>query len=107
MNRVALITGGTRGIGLGIAKALASNGVNLALCGVRSSESVMTTVEELKSKGVQVGYFKADLAIPEERKNLISAIERRFGHLEILINNAGVAPKERKDLLDATEDSFE
>jgi NAD(P)-dependent dehydrogenase (short-subunit alcohol dehydrogenase family) len=107
MNRVALVTGGTRGIGLGIAKALAGKGLDLALCGIRNPESVSPILENLKSEGIRVEYFRADLALPDERINLVSEIKNRFGRLEVLINNAGVAPRERKDLLEASEKSFE
>jgi NAD(P)-dependent dehydrogenase (short-subunit alcohol dehydrogenase family) len=107
MKRVALVTGGTRGIGFGIASALARKGLDLVLCGVRESSAVSETISKLQADGIQAAYFRADISQRNERERLIESIRRRFGHLEVLVNNAGVAPKERKDLLEATEESFE
>jgi 3-oxoacyl-[acyl-carrier protein] reductase len=106
--RVALITGGTRGIGYGIALALAKQGFNLAVNGVRaaSSESVQAAVEELKSFGIDVIYCQADVSSKEARQNMLDEIEEHFGQIHILVNNAGIAPRERKDILEATEESF-
>lgn len=107
MSRVALITGGTRGIGLGIAKALSSEGINLALCGVRPESQLGSTLSTLQGNGIEVFYCKCDLSESFEREEMIKRISEHYGRLDILINNAGVAPLERKDLLEATEESYE
>ena len=101
-SRVALITGGTRGIGLGIARALAAEGWSLALGGVRSREKVAPVLEELPS----AEYFQGDVAVPADRQRLVDDVFARFNALDALVNNAGRAPRERADLLDATEASF-
>jgi 3-oxoacyl-[acyl-carrier protein] reductase len=103
---VALVTGGTRGIGLGIARALARDGWNLALSGVRSEADVRPVLDELGAS-VEVGYAAADLAQPEDRQKLVAWVRDRYGSVNALVNNAGRAPRVRADLLDATEDSFE
>ena len=100
--RVALITGGTRGIGLGIARALAAEGWSLALGGVRSPEHVTPVLDELPS----AAYFQADIAVTSDRERLVDAVFTRFGTLHALVNNAGRAPRQRADLLVATEASF-
>jgi len=107
MKKVALITGGARGIGFGIAAALARDGFALALCGRRPPEAVRDTVEALRARGTDVAYFTADVSEAAARATLLDAVRAHFGRLHVLVNNAGVAPKERRDLLDATEESFE
>jgi len=105
--RTALITGGTRGIGLGIARALAREGWNLALSGTRPEQDVAPTLDELRQSGVSVSYDAADLASREQRTRLAHVLHARYGALNALVNNAGRAPRTRADLLDAQEDSFE
>jgi 3-oxoacyl-[acyl-carrier protein] reductase len=107
MNKVALITGGSRGIGLGIAQLLAKEDIDLAINGVRPEESVSETLDQLRSLGVEVIYCQGDISSAENRSAMINKIRDRFGRLNFLINNAGVAPKERKDILEASEESFE
>lgn len=105
--KVALITGGTRGIGLGIAQALAKEGFSLALNGMRPEESVREVLDELGKVAPEVAYFPGDIGSTEARQAMIDGIRERFGALHALVNNAGVAPKERKDILEASEESFE
>lgn len=107
MKKVALITGGTRGIGLGIATELAMAGFNLALSGRREEDSIEMVLEELRELGCEVAYFRSDVSSSEDRPQLVEAVVKRFDKINILVNNAGVAPKERRDILDSTEESFE
>src|SRR5688572_9593852 len=105
--RIALVTGGTRGIGLGVARALAREGWTLALCGLRSREDVADIVGELATLGNGAEYWPADIGSPKDRTQLLSSIVAHFGTLHALVNNAGRAPRLRADLLAATEESFE
>jgi NAD(P)-dependent dehydrogenase (short-subunit alcohol dehydrogenase family) len=107
MKKVALITGGSRGIGLGIADHLAHNGFDLAINGVRPAEAVAEPIAQLRDLGADVLYCQGDIASREDRINVLAAITNHFGRLHVLVNNAGVAPKERRDILEATEESFE
>lgn len=107
MTKVALVTGGTRGIGFGIASSLTRAGFDLALCGVRDENQVRRAIETLTSVGRQVLYYQADVSKSEARKELIQNIRSDFGTLNLLVNNAGVAPKKRMDILEATEESFD
>ncbi len=107
MKQVALITGGTRGIGLGIATELAREGIHLAVSGMRSEDKVTPVLEELRASGIDVIYCQGDVANPEDRKAVVQQVKDSFGQLNFLVNNAGVAPKQRLDLLEATEASFE
>ncbi|HTL03928.1 MAG TPA: 3-ketoacyl-ACP reductase [Vicinamibacterales bacterium] len=104
---VALVTGGTRGIGLGIASALARDGWNLALCGLRPRDVITPVLDELGKNGIEADYWRADIGSANERAELVTSVMSRYGTLDALVNNAGRAPRVRADLLDAGEDSFE
>jgi NAD(P)-dependent dehydrogenase (short-subunit alcohol dehydrogenase family) len=106
VSRVALVTGGTRGIGLGIARALSADGFDLALCGVREEKEVAPVLAEV-GRGGAAHYFRADIGERADRRRLVSEVRARLGRLHVLVNNAGVAPAERVDLLEAGEESFE
>ncbi len=105
--RVALVTGGGRGIGLGIARCLARDGFDLAINGVREATSVEGSVVELRALGADVGYVQADVADAKDRTRLLAAVRERFARLDVLVNNAGVAPHVRADILAAPEESFD
>jgi NAD(P)-dependent dehydrogenase (short-subunit alcohol dehydrogenase family) len=108
MTRTALITGGTRGIGLGIARALARDGWRLGLGGTRDDAELRPVVDELRAAGSPgVRYFRADIADAAARARLISEVREQIGVVDALVNNAGRAPRARADLLEAGEDSFE
>ena len=102
--RVALVTGGTRGIGLGIARALAADGWHLALCGVRGADAVAPLLDTFAGRA---DYFQADVSSPVDRTRLADAVAERYGAVNALVNNAGRAPRVRADILEATEESFE
>ena len=94
--RVALVTGGSRGIGLGIAQALLKDGFEVAICGVRPTCDLKDFF-----------YVQCDVSDRSARAKMLDAIRQRFGKLHVLVNNAGIAPKVRADILDATEESFQ
>ncbi|MBU1821641.1 MAG: 3-ketoacyl-ACP reductase [Bacteroidetes bacterium] len=104
--KTALITGGSRGIGLGIAQCLAREGYNLAINGVRPEELVQDTLNELRAMGVKVVYCQGSIASAEDRKRFLDHAYQELGSLNVLVNNAGIAPKQRLDLLDTTPESF-
>lgn len=93
---VALVTGGSRGIGRAIARALRRDGFEVAVCDLRPPDD-----------GEGVAFFAADIARAEDRAALLETLRARFGRLDVLVNNAGVAPRVRADLLDTTEESFD
>jgi 3-oxoacyl-[acyl-carrier protein] reductase len=107
IGRTALVTGGTRGIGLGIARALARDRWKLALCGLRAREAIGAVLDELGGCGAEVEYWRADVGSETERAALLRSVVSRYGTLDVLVNNAGRAPLTRADLLDAGEKSFE
>src|ERR1700755_958057 len=89
--KVALVTGGSRGIGAASARALAEEGANVAISYVASPEKAEAVVAELKARGVDARAYQADQASPEAVEALVNNVARDFGHLDILVNNAGVA----------------
>ena len=107
MKNSALITGGSRGIGLGIAKALVKEGYRVAINGVRPIQQVVETLNDLKTDGGEVVYCQGDIGNPDERIKIVEEIKNQWGDLHVLVNNAGIAPKERKDILEADEKSYD
>jgi 3-oxoacyl-[acyl-carrier protein] reductase len=107
MRKVALVTGGSRGIGFGVARALAGSGFDVAINGRREESDIADALAELKSLGAGVLYCKADVASLPDHAKLLGAVRERFGRLDVLVNNAGVAPEVRADVLEATPESFD
>jgi len=107
MRNVALVTGGTRGIGLGVAQSLAEGGFDLVLCGMREAAAVDDTLQGLRKLGAEVLYVRCNVAEPGDRAAMLTTIRSHYGRLNVLVNNAGIAPRQRMDILEATEASFE
>ncbi|TWU33036.1 3-ketoacyl-ACP reductase [Novipirellula artificiosorum] len=105
--RVALVTGGSRGIGFGVATRLAQEGFDLVVCGVRDAAAVTETLGELRSLTSDVLYCQCDVGSAKDRDKMIDAVKGHFGRLDVLVNNAGVAPRQRLDVLEASEEDFE
>ncbi|MGC2403844.1 MAG: 3-ketoacyl-ACP reductase [Acidobacteriaceae bacterium] len=105
--RVALVTGGTRGIGLGIARKLAEAGLTVAITGRRTGEEVQPVLQQLRQHSPRSIYIQADVASSPQRKHLLDALEAQLGGIDVLVNNAGIAPRVRADVLEAGEESFD
>ena len=105
--RVALVTGGSRGIGLGIAEHLARIGFDLVINGVRDETAVGGVLEQLRTLGAEVLYCPGSIADTDARTTILAQLRAHFGQLNLLVNNAGIAPAVRADILEATEDSFD
>ena len=106
MQRVALITGGSRGIGAGIASALAKDKFSVIITGRRPAEEVLPFLSALRALTSDAMYVQADVTNAAARAKLLRAVEGRFGRLDVLVNNAGIAPRVRADILEETEESF-
>ena len=101
---VAIVTGGTRGIGLGAAKELLKNGYSVIITARGESPSV----DELKAQyGERVSFVPCDISDEKDIDKLVEFASEKFGKIQLLVNNAGVAPKERKDILEITGDDFD
>jgi NAD(P)-dependent dehydrogenase (short-subunit alcohol dehydrogenase family) len=107
MKKVALITGGSRGIGFGIAKALANEGYNLAINGVRDEEGAAEALNELRELGAEVVYCQGSIANAADREAIVEKAYAVFGQINILVNNAGIAPPVRLDILETTPENFQ
>jgi len=105
--RVALVTGGARGIGFGVARQLAREHFDLAICGLRDPSAAAPALAELRQLGAEALYVQADVSAAAARRRLLEAVREKFGRLHVLVNNAGVAPKVRANILEATEESFD
>lgn len=106
--KTALVTGGGRGIGAGICDALASDGWALAFTGRKQAEEMAQRIEALRALGApDAAYFQSDVSDIEAHGPLLDAIFAKFGRLDALVNNAGVAPQVRLDVLETTPESFD
>lgn len=105
---VAIVTGGRRGIGLGIARALAADGFDIAITGIGDSDAATDTMlADLAALGSRAIYIKGDLADLSGHASTVAAIEDRLGAIGCLINNAGIASVVRGDFLDLSPDNFD
>lgn len=105
--RTALVTGGSRGIGLSIVKELGLNGYRVALMATRPEEEYPESTEILRKAGVDYFWFSGDISNSEDRKRVVLQALEALGAFDVLVNNAGIAPKVRADLLTMTEESFD
>ena len=105
--RVALVTGGSRGIGLGIAEQLAHSGFDLAINDVHDVAAVAAATASLEERGANGLYIPGNSVQATDRQTIIEAIRNRFGRLDVLVNYNGVSLEAEADILDATEDSFD
>jgi NAD(P)-dependent dehydrogenase (short-subunit alcohol dehydrogenase family) len=113
MNPVALITGASRGIGRAISMALGSIGYDLVINYAANQEAAAQTRNEAMQRAEQSGkaihaeICQADISRSEDRARLVDFTREKFGRLDLLVNNAGIAPAVRADILEATESSFD
>ncbi len=104
---VALITGAGRGIGAAIALELARNGFDIALNDICEKEHAMSVIDEIVASGVKAVFIKADVASKDGRQSIIDVLKKEMGRIDLLVNNAGVSPKVRMDILEVTEESYD
>jgi 3-oxoacyl-[acyl-carrier protein] reductase len=113
MNAVALITGASRGIGRGIAVELAKIGCDLVVNYARNMAAAQRTAADCLSAGqaggksIRAEICPANIGSSADRLTLIEFVRSQFGRLDLLVNNAGIAPEVRADILEATEESFD
>ena len=107
MQKIAIITGGNRGIGFGVAQKLAEEGWSLAICATRTESECRDALDSLRAFGNEAFYCQMNVSETSSRNDGVKKIVDHFGKINLLVNNAGVAPLERRDLLETTEESYE
>ncbi|MBB3148874.1 NAD(P)-dependent dehydrogenase (short-subunit alcohol dehydrogenase family) [Phyllobacterium trifolii] len=100
MKPVALVTGARRGIGLGIAKALASKGFDLAITDIVDDTASQSAIKALEKLGAKAVFIQSDIADLLNQGPTVEAAIAKFGHIDCLVNNAGIGSKVRGDFLD-------
>ena len=105
--KVAAITGAVRGIGNSIALQMAKEGYAIAIMDVLNEEEAEKNLCELRDLASRVLYCRGNLADSEDRQEFIQSIIKEFGRIDVLINNAGVAPRERLDIIETTQESYD
>jgi 3-oxoacyl-[acyl-carrier protein] reductase len=103
--KVALVTGGSRGIGRAIAVALAQAGADVGVNYLTRAKDAETAAEEVRQYGRRGAAFQADVSVANDVQRLISGVEERFGRIDVLVNNAGIAGPRRIE--DITEDDWD
>jgi len=106
MKKTAIVTGASRGIGHAIALQLGRDGFNVVLFAT-SSEERCKGLDKFREEGIDYFYVSGSLSDHEDRIRLVNEAIRRFDGIHVLVNNAGVAPLVRSDLLEMTEESFD
>ena len=107
MKKTAVVTGSSRGIGYAIARHLGLDGFNVVIVATGSREKNIDAIRRLEEEGITVGYVQANVADHDDRLRIVSESVQLFGRIDVLVNNAGVAPLVRADLLEMTEESFD
>ncbi|MDR0641365.1 MAG: 3-ketoacyl-ACP reductase [Treponema sp.] len=107
IGKTAIITGGSRGIGFAIALALAADGFNTVIVGRRERGDCAENLRKLEDRGKGVLYVQADVSAASGRERIMAGAVGAFGGVHVLVNNAGLAPEKRADLLEMSEESFD
>lgn len=107
MEKAAIVTGASRGIGYVIARRLGLDGYSIVMLATGAQEKYEEALGELTKLGIRWHYVQGSIASAEDRKRLLEETLRVFGRVDVLVNNAGVAPLKRKDLLEMEEESFD
>lgn len=107
MNKIAIVTGGIRGIGYGVADKLTDCGYTVAILDKNAQADYEENLAALCKKNPNTFFMQGSITSSEDRETFLQQVVERFGHVDVLVNNAGVAPKVRVDLLEMTEESFD
>ncbi len=105
--KTSLITGGSRGIGRATALKLATHGFSIVITYASAEQAAAETVDACRALGVEAKAFRSNIADGDDRRRLIEALRSDHRRLDLLVNNAGMAPTRRVDLLEADEQSFD
>ena len=107
MKKTAVVTGASRGIGHAIAMQLGRDGYNVVMVATGAQEKNQAAVDALKNEGIDCVYVQANIGDHDDRLRIVDEALAAFGRIDALVNNAGVAPNVRADLLEMSEESFD
>jgi NAD(P)-dependent dehydrogenase (short-subunit alcohol dehydrogenase family) len=107
MKQTAIVTGASRGIGLAIARRLGQDGFAVVIVATGPQEANQKALDALTEEGIDWCYVQANIGSHEDRLKIVRKAVAEFGRIDVLVNNAGVAPQTRADLLEMSEESFD
>ena len=107
MDKIAIVTGSARGIGFATACKLCEAGYHTVFSDIQPEEEMAGFLSDLNAKGWKADYVRCDISQADDRRRLIDTVIQRYGRLDVHVNNAGVAPNVRLDILETTEESFD
>jgi 3-oxoacyl-[acyl-carrier protein] reductase len=90
VGRTAIVTGGAKGIGSGIAEAFAHEGADVAIADIATNDQAAAVIEAIQQAGRKVIFIRTDVADEQQVQSMVGAVQREFGHIDILVNNAGI-----------------
>ncbi len=106
--RVALVTGGRRGIGLSVAEGLAADGFDVAITGTSAEDDVSrAALKRITAHGGRAVYVAGRVDAVEDHARVLDTVEAELGPIDVLVSNAGIAPPERLDLMETTPENFD
>jgi len=107
MKKTAIITGGAGGIGFGTAQQLADDGFNIAILDIQDEPAVCEKITQLNATGSDTMYFRGNIANVDDCYSFTEKVIEKYRKIDVLVNNSGVAPKIRADILETTEESMD
>ena len=107
MAKIAIVTGGCRGIGLALSIKLAEDGMQVVAVGRKTEEQCSDSLRKIEQYGLKPYYISADVSLSADRARIVEETVSEFGRIDVLVNNAGVAPKIRSSILDMSEESWD
>ena len=107
MNKTAIVTGGGRGIGFAVCRRLGMDGYNVVIVGTSPAERYRQNLAKLDSDGIEHLYIQGDICDARDRTRILDEVVEKYGQVRVLVNNCGVAPVKRNDLLEMSEESFD
>ena len=107
MKKTAIVTGGVGGIGFATAQQLASDGFDIAIFDMKEESAVLEKIARLNAAGSDTMYFRGDIAKVDDCYAFVEKVIEKYPRIDVLVNNSGVAPKVRADILETSEESVD
>ena len=107
MKKTAIVTGGAGGIGFGTAQQLAADGFNIAIFDIKDQSTASENIAQLNEAGSDTMYYRGNIANVSDCYSFVEKVIGKYRKIDVLVNNSGVAPKVRADMLETTEESID